>query len=52
MNCDQLDAIKDVIETISKGNVTEEELDFHIEFLIKKDISLVRLPGNISDLYD
>ncbi len=52
INCDQLDAIKDVVETISKGNVTEEELDFHIEFLIKKDISLIRLPGNISDLYD
>lgn len=49
---DQLDAIKEVIETISRGNITEEKLDFYIEFLIEKDIPLVRFPGNISDLYD
>ncbi len=49
---DQLDAIKDVIEAVSKGNITEEKLDFYMKFLIEKDIPLVRLPANISDLYD
>lgn len=52
VTCEQLDAIKEVTEAISKGNVTEEELDFYMEFLIEKDIPLVRLPANISDLYD
>lgn len=49
---EQLDAVKEVIEAISKGNITEEKLDFYMEFLIEKDVPLVRLPANISDLYD
>jgi len=49
---DQLDAIKEVIVAISKGNISEEKLDFYMEYLIEKDIPLIRLPENISDLYD
>lgn len=52
LNYDQLCAIEDTVEAFLKGNVTEDKLDFYIELLVKKDIPLVLLPGNISDLYD
>ncbi len=47
----KLDIMKDIIEVISRGNVTGEELEYHIEVLIENDIMSVRLPANISDFY-
>jgi hypothetical protein len=51
-NYEQFGVIKNIIEEICKGNITEDKIDFYIEYLIEKDIPLVRLPANISDLYD
>jgi len=49
---EQLNSIEEVIEAISKGNITEDKLDYYMDALMEKDIPLVRLPKNISDLYD
>lgn len=49
---EQLNSIEEVIEVISRGEITEDTLDYYMNALMEKDIPLVRLPENISDLYD
>jgi hypothetical protein len=49
---EQLNCIEEVIQAISRGNITEDKLDYYMDALMEKDIPLVRLPKNISDLYD
>ena len=52
LNFGQLDVIKELVDAIYKGKITEDELDSYMKLLLENDIPLILLPANISDLYD